>query len=54
MRAHARSGAEQRVAHVIAIAHISELKAAQIAKTFFEREEIRKRLARDDIDRKVR
>src|SRR5580700_4202572 len=41
------SGQEnQRVANVVAVANVSQFKAAQVADFFFQREEISERLAR--------
>ena len=45
MHAQARRRQHQGVAHVVAIAHVSHLEAAQLAEELFEREEVRQRLA---------
>ena len=44
---HAKPGSEidQRVANVVAVADVGELEPAQCAEFFFEREEVRQRLA---------
>ena len=46
MRSGARADGQQRVTHVVAVAHVGEFQAAQPAEALLEREEIRERLAR--------
>ena len=46
VNAEPRGKIHQGMAHVVAVADISQLEAAQGSKALFEREEIRQRLAR--------